>query len=189
MRILILLAGGLTLAANTFLAGQVPAQDDPAAQAERIRDASGVRGGLVVHVGCGDGRLTAALGGPGFLVHGLARSQTVVDHARTHVKGLGLYGPVSIDRWDGKRLPYADNLVNLLVSAEAGDLDPAEIQRVLAPQGVACLFVGGEWQKSIKPRPANIDDWTHYLHDSTGNPVSQDEAVGPPRRLQWVAGP
>lgn len=189
MRSHILLAGGLALAANTFFVGQLQAQDDPAAQAERIRAASGIHGGLVVHVGCGDGRLTAALGGPGFLVHGLARSQTVVDHARTHVKGLGLYGPVSIDCWDGKHLPYADNLVNLLVSAEAGDLDPAEIQRVLAPQGVACLFIDGQWQKSIKPRPANIDEWTHYLHDSTGNPVSQDEAVGPPRRLQWVAGP
>ena len=30
-------------------------------QARAILDATGVRGGLVVHVGCGDGRLTAAL--------------------------------------------------------------------------------------------------------------------------------
>jgi len=41
-------------------------------QAATIRALSGVRGGLVVQLGCGDGQLTAQLRfGPSFIVHGL----------------------------------------------------------------------------------------------------------------------
>jgi len=40
--------------------------------AEDVIEAPGLRGGLVVHVGCGDGKLTAAMRvGDAFLVHGL----------------------------------------------------------------------------------------------------------------------
>ena len=34
---------------------------DCAEQAEQILESAGIRGGLVVHLGCGDGSLTAAL--------------------------------------------------------------------------------------------------------------------------------
>jgi len=172
----------------------------PAVTARQILAESGVKGGLVVHVDCGDHpggtRLTAALRAhEGFLVHGLARTAQEVEKARAHVKDLGLYGPVSIDRWDGRHLPYADNLVNLVVLAEGTVLDKGEIDRVLAPRGVALIHrdhpSGGarQWTKRVKPRPAEIDEWTHYLHDADGNPVAHDQLVGPPRRLQWVGSP
>ena len=42
--------------------------------ADDILKASSVRGGLVVHLGCGDGKLTAALrANDSYLVHGLVR--------------------------------------------------------------------------------------------------------------------
>ena len=40
-----------------------------------------------------------------------------------------------------------------------------------------------------KPRPKNTDEWTHFLHDAGGNAVARDEVVGPPRSVQWIAGP
>ena len=40
-----------------------------------------------------------------------------------------------------------------------------------------------------KPWPAEIDEWTHYLHAADGNPVARDRVVGPPRRYQWTSGP
>ena len=41
-------------------------------EAEKILKATGVKGGLVVHLGCSDGKLTAALhAGDSYLVHGL----------------------------------------------------------------------------------------------------------------------
>ncbi|MFQ6131024.1 MAG: PQQ-binding-like beta-propeller repeat protein [Armatimonadota bacterium] len=183
---------GAAVATTLVMAGLLLAQvgDDPAALANHILTTTGVSGGLVVHVDCGDGRLTAALHAhEGLLVHGLARAQRDVEEARAYVKGRGLYGPVSVDRWDGEHLPYADNLVNLLVAEDLGELRMQEVRRVLAPNGVAYTKIGGQWAKNVKPRPGNLDEWTHFLHDASGNPVAHDTAVGPPRRLQWVGSP
>ena len=167
----------------------VALQDDAAAEAARILKASGVRGGLIVHVGSGDGTLTAALAGEQFRVHGLDTSAERVAKARARVRSKGLYGPVSLDVFDGRRLPYIDNLVNLVVSEDPGRVSDEEILRVLAPEGVAYVKRGVEWAKTVKPRPANIDEWTHYLYDPSNNAVADDEVVGPPRRMQWVGSP
>ena len=48
---------------------------------------------------------------------------------------------------------------------------------------------GKTWTKTVKPRPAEMDEWTHYLYDASGNPVSHDLLVAPPGRLQWVGSP
>ena len=155
-------------------------------QAKTILDTAGVKGGLVVHLGCGDGKLTAALRvNDSFLVQGLDTNTKNVAAARQLVQSLGLYGKVSIEQFDGQRLPYADNLVNLIVTSDACRVPEAELLRVLAPNGVA--LVGGK--KTVKPRPKEIDEWTHYLHDSSNNAVSHDTVVGPPRHMQWVGDP
>jgi len=161
-----------------------------AGTAEDILGATGVRGGLVVHLGCGDGKLTAALrASDSYLVDGLDGDAKNVAAARKHIRSLDLYGKVSADVCTGKQLPYIDNLVNLVVVADAGDVPTAEVMRVLAPNGVAYVKSGGNWRKTVKPRPENIDEWTHYMHDSKGNAVANDTEVGPPKRLQWVVGP
>ena len=50
---------------------------------KNIVDATGIRGGLAVHVGCGDGKLAAAFGKlDGFLVQGLERSEAKIAEAR-----------------------------------------------------------------------------------------------------------
>ena len=155
-----------------------------------ILDATGVRGGLVVHLGCSDGKLTAALrANDSYLVHGLEADAGRVRQARQHVRSLGLYGKVSVEQWSGNRLPYAGNLVNLLVAEDLGGVDMGEVMRVLAPNGVAYVKADGRWIKTIRPRPKEIDEWTHYLHDASNNAVANDTVVGPPRRCQWVAGP
>jgi outer membrane protein assembly factor BamB len=87
--------------------------------------------------------------------------------------------------WTGDRLPYAENLVNLLIADDLGGVGMDEVMRVLAPKGVA--LVGGK--KTVKPRPDDIDEWTHSLHGPGSNPVSADRRVGPPRHLQWTCGP
>jgi len=183
-----LLTGILAIVVLVSFAADVGAANDLAGE---ILQATGVQGGLVVHVGCGDGRLTAALGaGDGFLVHGLDADAENVRKARRHVRSLGIYGnKVAIDRFDGRRLPYADNLVNLLVAENLGDVPAAEVTRVLCPDGVAHVKQNGQWTTRTKPRPEEIDEWTHYLHDADNNAVAKDTVVGPPRRSQWIAGP
>ena len=176
------------------LGGEPPAGPrlDPrsAAQAARILEATGVAGGLVVHLGCGDGKLTAALrAGESHLVQGLDAHAANVAAARRHIRALGLYGTVSAERWAAATLPYADNLVTLLVAEDTGAVPAAEILRVLAPRGVAYVKRDGQWAKTAKPWPGDIDDWTHYLHGPDNNAVAMDTRVGPPRHLQWKSDP
>ena len=162
------------------------AQHGSAPQARQILETSGVRGGLVVHLGCAGGTLTAALhAGDAYLVHGLDSRAADVEKARSHIRSLGLYGPVSAATFDGEHLPYVDNLVNLVVSEDPDKVPMNEILRVLAPGGVA--MVGGN--KTVKPWPAAIDDWTHFFHGPDNNALADDRVVGPPRHMQWLAGP
>jgi outer membrane protein assembly factor BamB len=179
----LLLSGAVLNAADR--AGQQPER----ALAQQILDATGVKGGLVVHLGCGDGRLTAALRqNDRYLVQGLDCDPENVQQARKHLQSLGVYGQVTADRLSGTRLPYVDNLVNLVVAEDLGEVPMSEVTRVLCPHGVAYIQQDGTWKKTVKPRPGEIDEWTHCLHDPTNNPVAHD-TVGPPRRLQWVGSP
>ena len=154
--------------------------------AKQILDASGVKGGLVVHLGCGDGKLTAAFhANDSFLVHGLDADAKNIAAAHQHIQSLGLCGKVSADQFDGKYLPYVDNLVNLIVVDKLGNVAMTEVMRVLAPNGV--VMIGGK--KTVKPWPKEIDEWTHALHGPDNNAVAHDSVVGPPQHLQWIGGP
>ncbi len=170
------------------------ASDDESEQklAKQIFEATGVQGGLVVHLGCGAGRLTAALGqGDGYLVHGLESDADQVRQAREYVRSLGVYGRISIDDFDGKHLPYVDGLVNLVIQGAGCEIRDEEIMRVLAPGGVAVTLDSrlSTVDSFRKPRPETIDEWTHWLHGPDGNAVADDLVVGPPRHVQWLAPP
>ena len=172
--------------ATVVVAGSVPDRQS----ASQILDTTGVQGGLIVHVGCGDGELTAALrANDSYVVQGLDSDPENVAAARRHVQSLGLYGPVSIEQQSGDRLPYIDNSVNLVVSEELGGVPDSEVMRVLVPDGMAYVKSGGRWAKVMKPRPQEIDEWTHYLHDPSNNAVAHDSVIEPVGRYQWVAGP
>ena len=154
--------------------------------AREILKESGIKGGLIVHIGCDDGHLTAELHANGaYLVHGLDTDADHIAKAREHIRSLGRYGSVSVDTFDGRDLPYIDNLVNLVVAEKLGSVPMGEVMRVLAPLGVA--IIGGE--KTVKPWPDAIDEWTHFLHGPDNNAMAEDSMVGPPRHMQWLAGP
>ncbi|MFZ5833419.1 MAG: PQQ-binding-like beta-propeller repeat protein, partial [Planctomycetota bacterium] len=159
-------------------------------EARQILDDTGVQGGLIVHLGCGDGQLTAALrADERYLVHGLDHDRSNVARARAAIRAAGLYGPASADLLTSTQLPYGDNLVNLVVAEDLGPVARDEVMRVLAPGGTAYLRESGRWVKRIKPRPETIDEWSHFLHDASGNAVGKDEEVGPPRHMKWTTGP
>jgi len=178
------LAAGVVLA---FVTTWATADGGPA---RLILDVTGVEGGLVVHLGCGDGRLTAGLkAGQRYLVHGLDTDPANIASAREYLKTKGVDEGVSVMQWVGERLPYADNLVNLIVADKGTDVAPKEILRVLCPLGVAYIKKDGQWAKAVKPRPRDMDEWTHFLHAADGNAVSRDMQVGQPQRLRWIASP
>jgi outer membrane protein assembly factor BamB len=167
-----------------------PQQMTQEQKAAQILRTTGVKGGLIVHIGYGDGNLTAALrANESYLVHGLDTDTKNIEQARKHIRSLELYGKVSVDRLTSRRLPYVDNLVNLIVSEDLGKVSTDEMMRVLCPKGVAYIKKGNKWIKTVKPWPKEIDEWTHYLHDASNNAVAHDSVVNPPAHLQWVGSP
>jgi len=157
---------------------------DSSASADVI-EAAGVKGGLVVHVGCRDGKVTAALhASDSYIVQGLATDSDAVMAAR---ESLVKSGDVTIALFDGRTLPYADNLVQLVVADSDSQVAIEEIMRVLSPGGVVMTRTSDGWKRDVKDWPDDIDEWSHYMHGPDNNPVAKDTVVGPPRRLRWKA--
>jgi len=154
---------------------------------EIIRE-SGIKGGLIVHIGCGDAKLTQELqANDSCIVQGLDQDKDAIQATRQKLLEQG--GNISVSAFDGKHLPYVDNLVNLVVAEDLGAVTRAEVMRVLAPYGVAYIKQGQTWQKTVKPVPPDTDEWTHYLHNPNNNAVSSDQQVHPPKYLKWVGSP
>jgi len=153
---------------------------------------SGIQGGLIVHLGAGDAKVTAALRiSERFVVQGLEKDAGRVSEARISLQKMGLSGSVTVIQWRGTNLPYADNMVNLVVTSGECQVAKEEIARVLAPNGMAITL---DPQLSTlssfrKPLPDDIDEWTHFLHGPDNNAVAEDTRVAPPHHMQWVAGP
>lgn len=167
----------------------------------------GIRGGVVVLVGlvpemgpkqAGEVAIRIGSGKP-FVVHGLDANAANVAAARKLAAERGVGGAVSFAQLRGKRLPFADNTVNRLIAEDLGGISKEEVMRVLVPRGIALVrddvrAPGGpapaeSWRMFDKPWPAGMDEWTHWLYGPDNNAVGKDELVGPPRRIQWTAGP
>jgi outer membrane protein assembly factor BamB len=161
-------------------------QDDAGLAARQVVEDSGVAGGLIVHLGCGDGRQTAdLLLNKSYLVHGLDTDAGNIANAKAYIRSQNLYGSVSVATFNGKTLPYGNNVVNLIVADTLGDVSTEEAMRVLSPLGA--VIVGGK--KTVKPWPEDIDDWPQYLNKADNNAVAMDCVAGPPRHVQWVNSP
>ncbi|MFC1498116.1 PQQ-binding-like beta-propeller repeat protein [Verrucomicrobiota bacterium] len=153
--------------------------------AEKILKDSGVDGGVFVHVGCNDPELLMALRSDNSIVQGLDSDDGRIIQARKAIAAKGKYGLVSVEKFDGKSLPYISDSINLLVAEKPGELERDEIMRVLCPGGVAYL----KGQVIVKPLPGNTSDWSHFLYNASGNAVSPDSAVDLPYNIQWMGGP
>jgi len=179
---------------------------------ELLSKAGGQPWPFVVHLNCGDGKQTGELlKREGVVVQGLDTSRTNVETARRASALRKECGKRITFRWfDGRNLPFVDNCVNLICSSSPVTVSPDELQRVLAPRGVA-IFRSDEAptiseqlatmeQAKGGPRdgywrleklwPPDIDEWTHHLHGPDNNRVSRGTRLAPPlSHLQWTVGP
>ncbi|MBL7114868.1 MAG: PQQ-binding-like beta-propeller repeat protein [Kiritimatiellae bacterium] len=175
-----------------------------AGDAEDILKKSEVKGGLIVVLGCDDHALIEKLhAGDRYVVQALDTDIEKINKARTYLHKQGVYGAVSVIQFDGKNMPYVEDSVNLLVASGEWQVASEEIKRVLAPRGVLLASnkfrsqvsslspqsVGEGFVKYTKPVAADVDEWTHFLHDASGNAVAKDTQVGSPTKLRWLAGP
>ncbi len=181
---LLLLAGMLAL---------IPPCDAAEPTAEAMLNATGIRHGLVVHVGASDGGLAEALAQKEqVLVHALALDATTEVQLRQRFVKAGINGQATAGRiGTDATLPLGDNIASLIV-ADLGVVQVVkreELLRVLRPHGKAYLASGGQWSVVTKPRSADTDDWPQYYHDAAMSDLSADRVAGPARGLQWQAGP
>ncbi|UCE47257.1 MAG: PQQ-binding-like beta-propeller repeat protein, partial [Phycisphaerales bacterium] len=148
---------------------------------------SGIRGGIVVQIGCKDVKsLANLLVNNRVLVHWLDVDAKRIEEVRDSLRSDRLYGRISAAVFDGENLPYTDNLINLMVIEDPQcRITQEEMMRVLVPGGM--VVVGGK--KTTKPVPSNIDEWTHFLHGADNNAVANDTVVAAPRTIQWVSNP
>jgi len=169
--------------------------------------AAGLQGGLVVQLGAGDTQAAAEMSLTGrYLIHVLDLDADKVQAARSLLREDGHYGLAWAEHAsDTSRLPYAENIVNLIVVRDY-TVGVEELSRVLTPGG--CVVVmntdvlkksqleAGGFRLSMaadskliarKPWPEAMDVWSHPRHAADGNAVSGDTLVGPPDRVRWVA--
>ncbi len=172
-----------------------------ASPARAIRPDAG--GGLIVCIGekalerfSGDWKT------PGRTFHCLETSDAGVAAIRKKILVAGCHGKVSAAKFDGRHLPYIDNLVNLIVVAgEECEITSDEIKRalaphgsIIAPRGSPCVpqpaaEIGDGCVVFRKPYPEGMDEWPQYLHGADNNCVARDTVVGPPRHIQWISSP
>lgn len=145
---------------------------------------AGLKSGLVIHLNCADAQKTISFQKNNIIVQGLDTSNENINAARQFINSKNLSGKISIEKYDGKNLPYIDNLINIII-ADTTTVPNEEIIRILQPSGIA--YING--QKIIKPWPQEIDQWTHYLYNSGNNAVSKDKEIGPPRHMQYLSYP
>ena len=159
--------------------------------AKRLLSESQTGGGLVVHLGCGDGDLISALASANkaILLHGMDANDENVQACRRRYQSSNFSTRVSVEQWAQETLPHSDNLVNLLIIEDTIELSNAEAMRVLVPGGSVFRRSNDQWTMQRKPPADSNRDWTHYQYDATNNPVGEDPGTGLPRQFQWAGKP
>ncbi len=151
-------------------------------------DRSTIKGGLCAVIGSADDALAVALSKDrGFLVNCFSADPAKVTGARARLLAQNMYGLATVEELRGDRLPYADNLVSLIIVMDAKLCAEFECLRTLRPGGELLIRNAGGFRSVIKPRPADMDEWGQWRHAADHNPVSKDTIVDVPRRIQWLS--
>ncbi len=117
-------------------------------------------GGIVVALDFDDGKFIADLSTDGpFIVHALLSDDARLETARQAIRQAGVYGKVSCDGYNGRDLPYVDDLVNLVLCKESCQVPEVELMRVLVPGGRLVVEGPNGWKKRAKPVPDGLDEW------------------------------
>ncbi len=161
---------------------------------EEILKHSPVKGGLLVHLGPKSAQLLLEFSRETrFVCQGLTNDfedrQGLLGELGLleELEAKGVYGRCSVNSLNQARLPYADNLVRILVVEEDFGIKESELWRVLCPGGLLYKKAQTGWDAELKKRPEQMDEWTHARHGADGNFVSKDEIVGEPTNIRWIS--
>jgi outer membrane protein assembly factor BamB len=127
-------------------------EQSPSKTTKALMQSIDTPGGICVVLGRSDSELAFSISEHGsFTLHALYHDKDLLERVRKEIDRHGVYGKVSaaLGRYD--KLPYAENLVNIIIAdnyqmLEARGLSINELFRVLTPRGV--VFIG---DSSIPP--------------------------------------
>ncbi|MHC4916995.1 MAG: outer membrane protein assembly factor BamB family protein, partial [Planctomycetota bacterium] len=184
--------------------------ESPDALAARAVKAAGRDQGICLVVGETDGRLTAALAkGSRMYVQGCTKNAASLATARKALVDTGVVARSSLVLREEAGLPYADNLVNLVVAPNLGSagVKVEEVLRVLAPGGAAVLGGASGADAAVKkagvkdvkssggllvftkPLDPDMGEWTHMKAGADQSYTNSDKVVGPWKELRWIGDP
>ncbi|WP_197441604.1 outer membrane protein assembly factor BamB family protein [Thalassoglobus neptunius] len=141
--------------------------------------------GFCLYLGQNAERLQQLSDNENLLIHCLVPELKAVQNLQSKLDESKSGASVIIERWTDSHLPHAENLANLIIVDEADSIARNEIERVLAPNGVA--FIGDE--RIVKSKNPNTDEWTHQWHGGDGSLTTQDREIDIPSGIQWLSGP
>ena len=200
------------------LAGEGPAVDGPAgdgaraeasgpaswprtpayaAAAGRIVEASDVRRGYCLDLGCGDGELARELAERTELrIYAVDDDVEAVRRARRRLRAAGLYGTrVTVHHVDDlTRLPHPRYFANLIVSGRSviGEpppplaADDVADHRCLRPYGgVVCVGGGDSFRTFVRGELRGAGQWTHQYASAANQLSSADTLVQGPLGMLW----
>lgn len=185
--------------------------------AEFVHKTAAMDQGLCLAIDASGGFVAALAKGSRLYVQGCTWDAGSVQAGRQALLAAGMLGRGALVPVETEHLPYADNLINLVVSANWGRKPVAieEVLRVLAPGGMAVLGNDGSptaaasldaklkqagvqevktlarkgWISFVKPQPADFGTWTHNFGGPDLSYISDDKAAGPWAEVRWVGDP
>ena len=170
---------------------------DPSTTAEAATEIllkSGVREGICLDVGCGDGSLALELARQSNLhVIGIEKDPAAVDRARQMLDDAGVYGSrVTILPGVLEAGRFPQYFANLVVSSayldnpSAAAIDVQLLEKVQRPHGgVICLGSRGSMEPRRRGSLPDAGIWTHQNSNCANTLCSDDALVRGPLEVAW----
>jgi outer membrane protein assembly factor BamB len=166
---------------------------DYAKAAEEILFKSGIREGICVDLGCGEGDLALELARRSQLyIIGIDSDVAKVNKARQMLDEAGVYADrVTMHSGDPRKTPYPRDFANLIVSSallagEGEGPDEQEIKRLQRPYGgIVCIGATGSLQVRWRGPMKGTGAWTHQNCDAANTLCSIDEVIRGPLEMAW----
>jgi len=145
------------------------------------------------------------------LIQGIVTEEKLMAQLKEELLQQNIYGKVSIDYQNLSLLPYESNLINLVIINDLEKITALgfkleEAFRILTPNGKIKFtksvseeqlkkagFINIQKHNNFisceKPRPKEMDEWTHSRYSPERTATSKDLLVGPSDSMRWLDEP
>ena len=137
---------------------------------------------MVILAGKDADRIAEVLPSGPYVTQILLQDEKLIAETRKKLLERNVYGEVSVRRFDGRALPYVDNLANVVIVTKSFPITREELMRVLAPRGARHLSLLG----ASGLFPGALAEWLDETLAAYGRPyhLSLGDATPPRESLE-----